>query len=105
MEGEGRWGDTGPELGMDWAGLSEVLSAQGRLRLRQEEIFSLMGGREGSHGENLIYRKHLSAEWLSEGQGHRDVPPFLGGILRETWSFQGLVSSVCDKETTGLFSL
>lgn len=28
MEGEGRWGDTGPELEMDWAGLSEVLSAQ-----------------------------------------------------------------------------
>lgn len=40
-------GDTGPELGTDWAGLSEVLSAQGRLRLRQEEIFSSMGGREG----------------------------------------------------------
>lgn len=46
MEGEGRWGNTGPELGLDWAGLSEVLSAQGRLRLRQEEIF-LSDGREG----------------------------------------------------------
>lgn len=54
---------------------------------------------EGSHGENLICSKHLSAEWLSEGQGHRYVP-FVFGVSVEKLgaSRDHLVSSACDQE-------
>lgn len=57
---------------------------------------------EGSHGEGLICSKHLSAEWLSEGQGHRYVP-FVFGVSVEKLgaSRDHLVSSVCDKENAG----
>lgn len=85
-------GDTDPELGADWAGLSEVLSAQGRLRLRQEEIFSSTGGREG--GKVAIVRTSFVVSTYKQSGFLRVkvtemAPLFWGGILRETWSFQG----------------
>lgn len=57
---------------------------------------------EGSHGEDLICSKHLSAEWLSEGQGHRYVP-FVFGVSVEKLgaSRDHLVSSACDKKNAG----